>query len=267
MKFSSLFLKISLLAGFLPLLTSCSKEEETIPSSKAVVSDRYLDTDCSGTLLNRGAANDPLYWVRLLVQNIQPADNFYNTQADSVTWTGQQGAIAYYCSTDCSGMFTKLLKQSYGYSDTYFKTWTGLANPYAYTYYNEIVKRDHFTRISKISGIAAGDIIAMKYPSGSTSTGHIMIADGPAVLRTSTAPLITGTVQYEIPVNDCSSSGHGSLDTRYNNGNWDDGVGRGIFRIYADSRGNMLGYTWSTFSNSVYYSQSQRPLAVGRHIP
>ena len=267
MNIASTLRRFTLLAALLPLLVSCSKEDDIILPGTEVVSGQYMESVQPGPVLNRGAANDPLYWVRLLVQNIQPTTNFYNTQADSVTWAGQQGAIAYYCSTDCSGMLTKLLKQSYGYTSAYFKTWTGTTNPYASTYYNEIVKRDHFTRISAISQIAAGDIIAMKYPSGSTNTGHIMIADGPAVLRTATAPLITGTVQYEIPVNDCSSSGHGSLDTRYNGGNWDDGVGRGIFRIYADSRGNMVGYTWSTFSNSVYYSQSQRQLAVGRHIP
>lgn len=261
--------KVILLALFGFTIAACSKEDQIIPQSQDSIIERnsVVGAELKGPGLPSVTAYDPLYWVRLLVQNVQPASNFYNTQADSVTWTGQQYALAYFCSTDCSGLLTKLLKQSYGYSSTYFKTWTGKTNPYAANYYNEIVTQDHFTRINNIGQILQGDIIALKYPSGSSSTGHIMIADGPAIIRTATAPLVSGTIQYEIAVYDCSSSGHGNLDTRYYSGTWDEGAGRGIFRIYANSSGSILGYTWSTYSNSIYYSQSQRQLAVGRLIP
>lgn len=214
------------------------------------------------------ALNNPHYWVALMVQNITPATNFYDTKANLLTWTGQNGASSYACSTDCSGLLTGLLKQSYGYSATYIKNWTGKSDPYASNYYNEIVTQDRFIRVQNVAQITQGDIIALKYPIGSSSTGHIMIADGPATVRVATAPLVTGTVQYEIPVYDCSSSGHGSSDTRYmSSSSWDDGVGRGVFRIYTDASGAMVGYTWSTYTNSVYYNQTQRQLAVGRHMP
>lgn len=258
----------NLLLPFLAIfmLMSCSKEDELLSDlSNNTVNQKTEVPPPSAGIISSG--NNPLYWVRNLIQNIQPSSNFYDTKADSVTWAGQQNAVAYYCSTDCSGLLTKLFKQSYGYSNAYFKTWTGYSNPFASSYYNEIVTKDRFSRILNISQIAQGDIIALKYPPGSTNTGHIMVAEGPAILRTASAPLVSGTKQYEIWVNDCTSSGHGSLDTRYNGGNWDDGVGRGIFRIYADSKGNMVGYTWSTYSNSIYYKQSERQLAVGRHIP
>lgn len=213
-------------------------------------------------------AMTPHYWAASMVQNISTANNHYDTKANLLTWTGQNGATAYACSTDCSGLLTGLLKQSHGYNSTFFKNWTGKTDPYASNYYNEVVTQDRFTRILNVNQIAIGDIIALKYPTGSSSTGHIMIADGPATIRTASAPLITGTIQYEIPVFDCSSSGHGSTDTRYiSSASWDDGIGRGIFRLYCDAAGNLVGYTWSTYSNSVYYSQSQRQLAVGRFNP
>jgi hypothetical protein len=95
----------------------------------------------------------------------------------------------------------------------------------------------------------------------------MLVASVP-VLRTSTAPLVTGTKQYDVPVIDASSSGHGSLDTRYiSASNFNDGIGRGILRLYTNSKGALVGYTWSTYPNSDYYSQSQRPLLVGRLIP
>ena len=114
-----------------------------------------------------------------------------------------------------------------------------------------------------------GDIIAIKYPTGtSTSTGHIMLIAAAPTLRTASAPLITGTTQYEVRVIDASSSGHGSLDTRYiSSGNFNDGIGSGYFRLYINSSGGVAGYTWSTYSSSVYYSQSDRPLLVGRLLP
>jgi len=79
------------------------------------------------------------------------------------------------------------------------------------------------------------------------------------------APFIAGTRQYAIEVFDSSQSGHGSGDTRkMADGSWDRGVGIGYFRIYADSISDeIVGYTWSTYANSVYYSQSAHHLVAG----
>lgn len=212
----------------------------------------------------------PFYWSTLMVSNVTTENNIYTTtnSLDSVTWTGVNGAASYFCRTDCSGLITKLLKQTYGYSDAYFISWTGLKNPYAVTYYNEIKAKDHFTQITNISKILQGDIIAIKYPESASNTGHTMLVAASPVLRSSTAPLISGTRQFELSVIDQSSSGHGSTDTRYiSSGNFNDGIGRGIFRLYVNSKGAITGYTWSTYSTSVYYTQAERPLLVGRLIP
>lgn len=252
------------------LCVSCEKEPliETVSPRSIDGPSATTDPKNGSGSLPSSASMSPHYWVALLVQNIPVANNFYDTRANLLTWSGQNGATTYACSTDCSGLLTGLLKKSYGYSSTFMKNWTGKSDPFASNYYNEVVTQDRFLRITNVNQIMQGDVIALKYPTGSTSTGHIMIADGPAVARTATAPFVNGTFQYEIPVYDCSSSGHGSNDTRYlSSTSWDDGVGRGIFRLYCDAGGALVGYTWSTYSNSVYYNQSQRQLAVGRFIP
>jgi hypothetical protein len=132
-------------------------------------------------------------------------------------------------------------------------------------YYNEIVTNDRFTQITTVSQIQQGDFVAIKYPVDATNTGHCMMVAAAPTLRSATAPLIVGTTQYELSIIDCASSGHGSTDTRYTTS--DDGIGKGICRVYVNSNGGIVGYTWSTFSNSVYYAKADRPLVVGRFIP
>lgn len=226
-------------------------------------SARYVNPNQSIT-----ANQTVYYWANLMVQNVLPQNNTYNTSVNLVTWAGQNGATAYQCTTVCSGFLTKILTQTYGYTSNYFQTWTGSTSPHAATYYNEIVTHDHFNQISQVSQVLQNDIIALQYPAGSSSTGHIMIVASTPVLRTASAPLITGTSQYEVTILDCSSTGHGSTDTRYiSSGNFRSGAGRGVFRLYVNSTGSIVGYTWSTYSNSTYYTQSQRQLAIGRLVP
>jgi len=249
---------------------SCSKEEDpalqlqesSLPVS-GITGDKYGSNTVDVT-----ANQTPQYWSDLMIANVTAPNNIYINNFDSVRWAGQAGATGYYCATDCSGLLTALLKQTYGYTSTYFKRWTGYSNPYASSYYNEIVTQDHFLKLNTVTQIQRGDFIAMKYPAGSSNTGHCMLVVSPPTLRTATNPLVTGTTQYEVVIMDCSSSGHGPSDTRYIDGtNWNDGIGRGVFRLYVNATGSIVGYTWSTYSSSVYYSQSQRQLAVGRLIP
>jgi hypothetical protein len=251
------------------LLPGCQKVDLLLP---AEIRSAAANNASGETLSAAVAANQsPYYWSNLMITNVTPENNIYTTtnSLDSVRWTGVNGATSYFCRTDCSGLITQLLKQTYGYSDSYFQTWTGLKNPYAVTYYNEIKAKDHFSQISTVTNIQQGDIIAIKYPTSASNTGHTMlVAAAPTLRSTATAPLITGTRQYEVSVIDQSSSGHGSTDTRYiSSGNFNDGIGRGIFRLYVNSKGAITGYTWSTYTTSVYYSQSERQLIVGRLIP
>jgi hypothetical protein len=255
---------VLLILSLLILSISCSKADLiTAPNGDYNVS---VTGEVPGAAVT--ANFSPQYWSDLMIANVSSDNNIYNNTHDSVTWSGYNGFMTYRCETDCSGLLTCLLKQSYGYTNAYIKTWTGLSNPFASTYYNEIKAKDHFTPIPLVKDIARGDIIAIKYPAGSSNTGHIMIVASAPTARTASSPVVSGTSQYEVTIMDASSSGHGSLDTRYiSSGNFNDGIGRGIARLYVNSKGTISGYTWSTYSNSVYYSQSERPLLVGRLIP
>lgn len=126
--------------------------------------------------------------------------------------------------------------------------------------------QNRFTNILYRSQILPGDVIAIKYPSGASATGHVMLVAGTPVMRTpATAPVIANTTQYEAQVIDSTASYHGPADTRHpNNGGVPGGIGKGVFRIYVDANDQIVGYTWSTYSNSTYYDQSQRHLVIGR---
>lgn len=216
----------------------------------------------------RIANQSPYYWANRSVLEVLPENNTYTHGIGSLTWAGVNGAATSTCSTDCSGFINHLITQTYSYSSADFLSWMGVSRPLASDYYTAIKTQNHFTTISKISSMSQGDIIAIKYPETETITGHTMMIVLTPVLRTASAPLISGTTQYEVTVIDCSQSGHGSTDTRFiSTGNFEDGVGKGKFRLYINKKGAIAGYTWSTYSSSVYYSQSERQLAVGRHVP
>ena len=255
--------KILLLLCLAISIASCKKENDAdlTAGSETTTTNRVAQSTVA-------ANQTPFYWATNLIQNIPSTNNSYVLQMDVLTWTGEHGATAYRCSTVCSGFITQVLIQTYNYTSSYFNTWTGWSDPDAAHYYNVIVAQNHFTQINNVSQILQGDYIALKYPSGSSSSGHIMLVASVPILRTPSAPLVAGTTQYEISVMDCSSSGHGSTDTRYiSSGVFHTGAGRGIFRLYVNSIGTVVGYCWSTYSSSTYYSQSQRQLAVGRLIP
>ncbi len=256
---------ISLYLVLITAFYSCKKEE-------IVVNPTQPDNSVNRTINNNtsNVVNQSMYyWADLLVQNCTAINSSYVHTTPIVTWAGQNGATTYQCHTDCSGLVNSLLTQTYGYTSTNFLTWWNVSRPLAQTYHDAIAAKNKFLRRTNISQIVQGDYIAIKYPTTETNTGHIMMVVLPPVLRASTSPLINGTKQYDVMIIDCSNSGHGSTDTRYitATGTFNQGVGRGVFRIYTNSKGVIQGYTWSTYSNSVYYNQSQRHLEVGKFVP
>lgn len=213
-----------------------------------------------------GAA-DPNHvpWADDLIAHIQPANNDYASNPSYIHWAGVDGATTYENRTQCGTFLTNLLKQAYGWNSTVFKNWFGSTSPSAALYHDAIAAGNGFTATNLVRNIAIGDVIAIKYPSGLSATGHVMLVRGLPQEMTAKEPLVPGTRQYAITVYDSSQSGHGPDDTRkMADGSWDDGVGAGVFRLYADEvTDEIVGYTWSTYSNSIYYSQSERHLVVG----
>jgi hypothetical protein len=207
-----------------------------------------------------------LLWAEDVVEHIAPADNAYGSSPTYLTWAGVNGATSYTNRTECSSFVTRVLKQAYGWTNADFTAWFNSTSPTAAKYHDAIVAGNQFVAFTQVNDIQSGDFLAVKYLDGTTtSTGHMMIATGPATLRMATAPHVSGTTQYEVEVIDSSKSGHGPTDTRLQeDGTWQDGVGMGILRLYADTTGAIVGYSWSTYSSSVYYDQATRHLVIGR---
>jgi hypothetical protein len=255
--------KINLLLSSLCLallIGSCRKEEKLQPASyqpqeEKLVYGLYPSPDQS-----------LYYWADLLAQNCNASNTDYLLSAQDITWAGQSGALVYKCTADCSGLINTLVKKTYGATGTDFLNWWGRNRPIAKTYADAIAINNKFTRKSTITSIVAGDVIAVKYPEGDPTSGHVLLAASAPVLRTSSSPIISSTKQYEVEVIDCANSGHGNTDPR-NIGSYS-GVGRGIMRIYTNIAGDSLyGHTWSTASNSTYYGQASRKLEVGTFTP
>jgi hypothetical protein len=92
-----------------------------------------------------------------------------------------------------------------------------------------------------------------------------MIVNDVPTPRKASNPEVEGTEQWEVSVIDSSESGHGKMDTRRKlDGSFGDGVGQGILRIYSNTNGEIVGYTWSTFAVSDYYDRNTRRLVIGR---
>lgn len=209
-------------------------------------------------------APDHLEWAEDLVIHVAPEDNTYGSSPSYVFWAGVGGATQYENRSVCSTFVTIVLKQAYGYTNDDFQGWFGSSSPTAAAYHDTIVDGIGFDRITVVSEIAAGDIVAIRYPEGLPVTGHIATARGPATPRVATDPLVTNTFQFELPVVDSSSTGHGPTDTRKLETGWHTGAGFGVMRLYADAQAEIVGYSWSTSSASTYHDLSERHLVVGR---
>lgn len=219
--------------------------------------------------INLAVADQPehLFWANDMVQNVAPDKNAYatGTTTSYMRWPNVLGDGNYENYTKCAPFLTLLLMKSYGWTNATFSNWMGSTSPSSDKYFDAINNQNGFTQIDTVSGIQPGDIIAIKYPVGSPVTGHVMIANSIAYARTTSSPVVAGTHQYEIQVLDSSQSAHGPTDTRIMpDGTIDAGVGIGVFRLYADDTDQIVGYTWSTYNSSTYYSVSSRPVVVGR---
>jgi len=213
----------------------------------------------------RTSRKSHLDWAKILVKELRPENTSYQHKNGYVRWKGQNGADDYESHTDCSGFINAILEQAYSLTADDFEQWLGKRRPLAITYHTAIINQRGFKRIEVIREVKPGDLIAIKYPDGSDNTGHNMIVAQTPQERKASKPEVEGTMQWEVDVIDSSESGHGKTDTRRkDDGTFGAGVGEGVFRLYTDGKGQIVGYTWSTFANSDYYDQTERQLVIGR---
>lgn len=219
-----------------------------------------------------------LAWAQRLVDTVKPAANTYGAPAH-ITWKTENGLPYSTNRSKCASLVSQLLVKAYGDD---FAGWLGCASPIAATYHDAIEVEDGFDLVESVHAIAAGDIIAIRYfdagctalscgvAKGCTVSGHVAVVAAAPHARVATAPIVPGTQQFAVDVIDASSDIHGSSDTRHqaDPGHVDDqGVGRGTMRLYvdaADPAHPVVGYTWSTWSGSVYRSSEARDLVIGR---
>ncbi|XYH95186.1 hypothetical protein ACMHYB_46480 [Sorangium sp. So ce1128] len=208
---------------------------------------------------------DHLRWAEGLVDNVAPESNEYNSTPSFISWAGVSGARRYANRTQCATFLTELLKRSYGWTEESLDDWLGSRSPSAAAYYDAIVAENGFVRIHNPDDARAGDIIALRYPAGESSTGHVAILRRTPRVRLPLSPFVVGTFQYEVSVVDSTSSHHGPSDSRYvSGGRWSFGAGYGVMRIYANTSDTIVGHTWSTAATAAYYPTALRPVAIGR---
>ncbi len=212
------------------------------------------------------AANDPhVASAERLVDQLALANTDYAHGPGSVTWSGTVAS-----HTDCSGFIDQLLMHDDGYSPDDFKRWFGSRRPTAQRYHDAIVEGRGFTRLGRIAELRPGDLIAIKYLTRRDNTGHIMLVTEAPRRMNDSPPYVDRTAQWSVTVIDSSESGHGPTDTRHKRGEGGrdhDGLGRGVFRLYASAAGEVVGFSWSTAKASRFVAPEDEHLVLGRLAP
>jgi len=200
--------------------------------------------------------------ARHLVERLDLNNTNYEHGQGTVVWTGTPES-----HTDCSGLIDHLLMHCYGYNREAFERWFGSHRPTAARYHDNIIAEKGFVQIQRVQDLRPGDLIAIKYLTRTDNTGHIMlVAEAPQSMPAK-KPIVANTDQWAITVIDSSESGHGPTDTRHKNGPGGkdhDGLGQGVFRLYATRTGKVAGFTWSTLNQSEFKGPDEEHLVLGR---
>lgn len=223
-------------------------------------------TLCNFALL---LAEEPRHLIdlRVLQENVLPANTDYRHKDREVKWKGFDDAKDYISKTDCSGLVNSLLIHSYQLPKLKMRSILGRVNAKASDYYRTILNQKGFKHIKHIRDVEAGDFIAIKFlpwaEDKARDTGHIMVVNNRP--KQEKVRSVDGQVLLEWAVEVIDSShGHGTTDTRYREGRYWPGLGKGVAALYTDKEGDILGYSWSTADKSLYYDKENRPLVVGR---
>ncbi len=206
---------------------------------------------------------------RDLVEQIQPSDNSYRQRRRVMRWQHPDGSGKYVCHSDCVGFIDSLLMHSYGLNRFQFWHMINRERPTARYMEQAIAAGRGFDTITTIQDARPGDIIAVAFPLGLKANGHVMMIDDYPKRRESTPAIIDDTIQWAVRIIDCTGVGHGTDDTRYigrENGRaqFNSGAGIGTIRIYTDSQGHEVAYSWSLSPDSVVRKSTTHPLAIGR---
>lgn len=200
-----------------------------------------------------------------LLRSLDLANTSYVHGPGRVVWSGTVAS-----HTDCSGFIDHLLMHVDGFTPEDLRRWMGSRRPTARRYHDAIVQGRGLRALSSVAELQPGDLIAVKYLMRHDNTGHLMLVAEAPRRRDATAPIVAGTVQYAVTVIDSSESGHGRSDTRHRrgaSGRDHAGLGRGMVRLYADDRDQVVGFAWSTLASSRFIAPHDEHVALGRFVP
>jgi hypothetical protein len=204
-------------------------------------------------------------WGELLVNTVLPPKNEYGSGPSYIRWAGDIGYVASENRTVCGTFVTLLFQRAYGLTSSDFTAWMNTASPDAAAYHDAIAAENGFERITHVSDVLPGDLIAIKYPTGSEPSGHVAIVTEVPSRHKMVAPIIKATLQFEVFIIDSTNTPHGSSDSRVKaDGSIDTGAGSGSMRLYTDPHGEIVGHAWSTGVTDGFYDQTSRHLVVGR---
>lgn len=172
--------------------------------------------------------------------------------------------------------FTAVQKAAFGYTSTDIFTLWGSTSPNSSQYYDNFFPvapaQTHFTQITNVSNIAAGDVLVID--ATGPYSGHTAIVTGPVTpVSPAMNPLKPNSQQWALPIADSTSARHGCSqsypDSRCVGGAFTSGEGTAFMRLYSDLSGALQAYTWSVSvaSDDAYFSTTTRPFMIGRLTP
>jgi len=222
--------------------------------------------------------------ARELVEQVKPDHNRYDAKPTRIVWPDEAAANSPVSNNSvCSSFSAALLRKAYRLDKSDLVKLFSEEWPEADDMYEGVQKSREFDTIDSVKNLKPGDFLLVNYLSNKAiPTGHVMLVSGEPekVERWSTADLplnfaseasttefrVDQVFEWHVRVIDSSKSPHGKEDTRYRSvdGVDDDGVGEGPIRLLCDDEGKILGYTWSTFSNSRLWLVEDRPILIAR---
>lgn len=209
--------------------------------------------------------NSHLWWAEDLVGHVVPKRNVYATGSPVVTWAGSGGAAEYSNRSVCNTFVVLLLQQAHGIDAHTMVAWLGTRWPRAPRLVTAIEAGDGFSWVRRVDQIRSGDVLSIRYPEGSSASGHVAIVRSAPVRVKARRPFVERTTQYEVAVVDSTRSPHGVDDTRVAfDGTRRGGAGFGRMRLYADDALNIVGHAWSPATGAPYRAEPEYHLAVGR---
>lgn len=207
-----------------------------------------------------------------------PSESSYNAYCASgctgsvVTWGTPGTPRSYFNKSQCAPFVTKLLAHTYAWATSaYFRDEFASTSPDSARYYDRINAGtvDHMDKITKVTSLAPGDILAIKYEAGASGgSGHTV------VVRSLAGTVVTdsdpATTEYVVQVVDSTSNPHGTApvadghgDSRSSGSTEFSGVGYGFMVLYGDADGDFYGYRWGT-DESAFHPVTTRPIVAAR---